>query len=1255
MPRSIRSLLVVISVDKRSDSCRSDACVLPCPASTPANMVQPMPQTTTGINADDAILAQFFLDREKATDPAALAALVAQYSAQYPHLADQFHDLPAMQGQLSAAASFDKLPERQFARDEILGDYKIVRLIGVGGMGEIYEARQISLDRSVALKVMRKDRANAEAQARFRRERAVLAKLHQTNIVPVYAAGREGDIEYFAMQYIDGATLWHVLQALRGFLRLPTLRGVGDRAGVRGLSSTPPLTDLVSSMLNERTPDIAQPTGSVAAQPAQVNEPSKEQPIRLSMAYWRSVAQALAEAADAVDYAHQQGIIHRDLKPSNLMLDRTGRCHVIDFGLANDPGSPQRKQGNGETLACALGSEETALNLLQSQAMGTQSYMAPEQFDGKYDARTDVWGLGVVLHEMLTLNRPYNGDIRKAQASKATDSLPADLSAICGKALHCEADSRYSSAKAFGDDLKHWLHYEPTVARGARPLRRAGLWARRNPGWAVAVVFALMSIVASAMYLRNAMTTAKQESNRSEENRRLIAAAHKEQTLRLKEATRNAAIMDIRNGPLGGGAPGYRDKGFEGLLSLGRVDSIKGLQDLAVGLLEGLDAKRIDRFDHEAGGLSSIAFSPDGKRLMTGGWTGESDRAKRYPGYLRSDKLLKPKPTRHGGTGPVAFRFDGAVLQVVPPTDQRPTVLVWNVDRDEAAAEFPLPGKNAADVKAIALSTDANHLAVAEPKSVAVWNVRTRERVALMPTEATALAFAPNLPMLAVGAADGTIAVWLLPNSFEREMAIATAIASAGAAVRPKEAARKLLVMRAARSAIGAMAFGRLPKRTAAIESSMPSPGWLLAVAASGAPEIAVWDLDRQIPFNHFRGSEHTIHALAFSPDGTILASTGRTGFRLWDVLSASLLLNSHKPYSPDNRNWLTGIAFSPDGTELALTSVAMFGSRGGLDIWKLENGRGIRTLRGLSGQLGSLVPSPDERWLAAISHSWEVAVWDARTGQIRHLFAVPMGRYVDNAVLAFSQDGRKLAYAGSNAARLWSMEQGNEEGAWQLSFGLGNRLAFGENGALTLFRWHNDGTPFHASALERDGKTRRLFQFDGFEREIVAKVTPDSRVIVVDGYDNADETKRRVIATDVATGKKKWDHHLPPDRFARNVTIDSLGVYAQIENAEDVMFFDMQTGKLLVDPPNTVDGALSRHDKLDFSPGNLPLGGWWLIDRETKQPLVRIGGRTQGAAIHAEFSRNGRHVYVGYSDGSVVDYDLEKVRVELTKLGLQW
>src|SRR5437764_14951658 len=188
----------------------------------------------------------------------------------------------------------------------MLGDFRIKRFVAEGGMGEIYEAEQVCLSRRrVALKVIRRGRVSPDARARFLREQGVLAKLHQTNIVPVFAAGERGDLQYFAMQYIDGATLGHVVK----FLRTRT----GTAAGSVPTTS---LARLVESAAGPASADV--PTETQAGPPEAGPSDPATMPA-LTDEYLRSVAGSLADVADALDAAHRANVLHRDVKPSNLM------------------------------------------------------------------------------------------------------------------------------------------------------------------------------------------------------------------------------------------------------------------------------------------------------------------------------------------------------------------------------------------------------------------------------------------------------------------------------------------------------------------------------------------------------------------------------------------------------------------------------------------------------------------------------------------------------------------------------------------------------------------------------------------------------------------------------------------------------------------------------------------------------------------------------------------------------------------------
>ena len=342
-----------------------------------------------------------------------------------------------------------------------LGDFRIVRQIAHGGMGTIYEAIQEPLGRRVAVKTVLGHNMHlaSAARERFLREQKVLAQLHHTHIVPIHAAGSEGPLQYFAMSYIDGAALHHVVRTARrhelsshgshAHTPTPTLAELAaeaksstlsgespDRNGTSGNGQHPAAESTTAKLPLVEPPCLEPPAEDVAAPTHSENGNGK---LVLSPEYFRSVARVMLDAAEAVHHAHEAGIIHRDLKPSNLMVDTAEHCWVLDFGLAGY----LRAEGREETTTAVatesdLGPEPQ--QPLVSAVLGTPHYMAPEQFQRKADARTDVWGLGVTLYELLTLSRAFHSreQIESAdppRPSKLVHGVPPDLEAICWKAL----------------------------------------------------------------------------------------------------------------------------------------------------------------------------------------------------------------------------------------------------------------------------------------------------------------------------------------------------------------------------------------------------------------------------------------------------------------------------------------------------------------------------------------------------------------------------------------------------------------------------------------------------------------------------------------------------------------------------------------------------------------------------------------------------------------------------------------------------
>jgi len=392
-----------------------------------------------------------------------------------------------------------------------VGDFRLIREVGRGGMGVVYEAEQVSLRRRVALKVLPFASAvDPRHLQRFRNEAQAAAQLHHTHIVPVFAVGAEGGVHFYAMQFIDGQSLGQLLTELR-------------RAG----RSPAPRPSVVS-------PDGAPPSGAGGPSGAPVLSTEHNERRR---DYFRRITALVRQAADALDYAHQVGVVHRDIKPANLLLDTTGRLWVTDFGLA------QIRNDVGLTATGEL--------------LGTVRYMSPEQALGQpglVDHRADIYSLGVTLYELLTLAPVFDGDDRRVFIKRLTDddprppravdrSIPAELETVVLKAIAKLPADRYGSAREFAADLQRFLDDRPILARRPTFADRAAKWVRRHRGatLAAALVLLLGSVglaVSTAVIAREHANTKAALKGEREANERERDRA-REATERQKEAEDN--------------------------------------------------------------------------------------------------------------------------------------------------------------------------------------------------------------------------------------------------------------------------------------------------------------------------------------------------------------------------------------------------------------------------------------------------------------------------------------------------------------------------------------------------------------------------------------------------------------------------------------------------------------------------------------------------------------------------------------------
>ena len=441
---------------------------------------------------------------------------IEEYAERYPDQADEIRQLfPTM------LAMEDFKARRQDSsgggagrpgRPERLGDFRIIREIGRGGMGVVYEAEQESLGRRVAIKVMRRTALLDEKDIRrFDREARVAAGLHHPNIVQVYGVGEDDAYLYYVMQLIDGVGLDEVIDSFGH--KTPESEKVSRSVRTETFASDFHGKSIEGKEMPPASAGGRQDVGCIESVCSHLRGTSR----------WRAVASIGLQVAQALDYAHREGAIHRDIKPANLLADEELTVWVADFGLA--------KATHTDDLT------------MTGDLAGTLRYMAPEQFRGRADFRTDIHALGLTLYELLA-GRPAHPQSDRTSLiqtimhnepeppSKFAPEVPRDLETIVLKAITREPEGRYGSAGEMAEDLERFLDDRPITARRISPLERTWRWARRNPVVATlasstVLLLLLVAVVATVGYLRTraALRGEERERRRAEANAELAVGA----------------------------------------------------------------------------------------------------------------------------------------------------------------------------------------------------------------------------------------------------------------------------------------------------------------------------------------------------------------------------------------------------------------------------------------------------------------------------------------------------------------------------------------------------------------------------------------------------------------------------------------------------------------------------------------------------------------------------------------------------------
>lgn len=526
-------------------------------ASAPSNSLEPTPQVLR-------ILDDYMGELENGRQPN-----IEELVARYPDLGDPGDLGEQLRGCLASLEFLHPkdsqgalVPELQLENGENLpppnpslgqlGDFGLIREIGRGGMGIVYEAIQISLHRRVALKVLPFAAAlDAKQLQRFKNEALAAAGLHHPHIVPIHSVGSERGVHYYAMQLIEGKSLADAIIELRGQRGTRKEDGGwktedrGPRTENQGSKIEGPkpqgATTVENKAVNE-TPreahrfSILHPPFSILDPRSSIFEPPSSL-FKSRSAFFHRVAQLGIQAAEALGHAHRLGIVHRDIKPANLILDEEGKLWVTDFGLA-------MVQSNMELTATG-------------DMLGTLRYMSPEQASAKrglIDQRTDIYSLGATLYELLTLQPAFpEKDRHELLAQIATaeprlprrlnSAIPKDLETIVLKSMAKTPQERYLTAEELAEDLKRFLDDRPIRATRPSIPEKAMKWCRRHKALVagstlIALAASILAaILPAVIFFERARQTQeayqaklKEEERLSKEQQRLIATmvlAHK--------------------------------------------------------------------------------------------------------------------------------------------------------------------------------------------------------------------------------------------------------------------------------------------------------------------------------------------------------------------------------------------------------------------------------------------------------------------------------------------------------------------------------------------------------------------------------------------------------------------------------------------------------------------------------------------------------------------------------------------------------
>jgi WD40 repeat protein/serine/threonine protein kinase len=892
-----------------------------------------------------------------------------------------------------------------------LGDFRIIRQVGRGGMGVVYEAEQISLRRSVALKVLPFASSLDFLQLqRFQTEAQVAAQLHHTNIVPVFSVGCERGVHYYAMQYIEGQTLAALVRDLRRLSGIePT--PVSALAMVLG----PSIAEEVASGRLAPAPEPQPPSAVKSSSLADCLTPGQSlSPSARSRAYFRTVANLGVQAAEALGHAHSLGIVHRDIKPANLLVDVRGNLWVSDFGLA-------RIQA------------ETGLTVT-GDVIGTLRYMSPEQALGRrvaVDHRSDIYSLGVTLYELLALRPAFDGQDREELLHQVIQreprapcrfnpAVPTDLETIVLKAMAKEPAQRYATAGELADDLRRFLELKPIRARSPTLWDRALKWGRRHVS---VVAGALLALLLTVGGLATSLILIRYERDLASANEKAASASAKEARQQASDLERQLYINRVNR------AYGeWRENNItlaEALLE----ECPSGLRGWEWSYCRRLC--HLDRLTLRGHGqpIHSLAFSPDGRWIITAAHElGQDESA---PGEwvlwdTATGRAIESRPTR--GSWVVAVAPSGTMVAagLAIGSGNPGTVSLWKMGADRLPCLTDEPARvirtELACPRGLAFSPDGRRIATisCNPGScLELWEVETGTRaraISIASSRIFAVAFRPDGKQLATACTDGSVTLYDATTGETAGSLRGHTGAVYDVAYSP-DGSRIMTCGQDETVRVWSSASGRaihvLHGHDSFVRAVAISPDGTRIASASEDNAVRIWDAVNGKEIGRLRGHSRFVTTVAFSPDGRRIASASEDGtVKMWNSAV------NEPPITLPHASWVPSVAFSPQGSTFATAC-----RDGVIRLWDCVTLQPIRAIEERSESITGLVISPDGTRIASTGWEGYIRLWDTATGRMILKIRGHENRTIG---VAFSRNGRWLASTGwEGTVRLWEAQSG--------------------------------------------------------------------------------------------------------------------------------------------------------------------------------------------------------------------------------------